>query len=66
MDGRRVEMGPGEVSFGGDQHCVTDERGHTGHRSGTVGDEPAVLMLVQLEQAGARGRPANLLDEGDG
>lgn len=66
MDGKRVEMGAGEVSFGGDQQCVVDGQGHRGHRSGTVGNEPAVLMLVQLEQAGARGRPANALDEGDG
>lgn len=49
MDGTRVEMGPGEVSFGGDQGCAADADGHQGHRSGTVGDEPAVLMLVQME-----------------
>ncbi|MDN5870391.1 MAG: cupin domain-containing protein [Nitrococcus sp.] len=49
MDGARVEMGPGEVSFGGDQGCVADEHGRKGHRSGTVGDQPAVLMLVQME-----------------
>lgn len=66
MDGRRVEMGAGEVSFGGDQHCVADAHGHQGHRSGTVGNEPAVLMLVQLQKAGARGRPANALDADDG
>lgn len=48
MDGRRVEMGPGEISFGADQH--TQERdGKRGHLSGTVGNEPAVLMLVQFE-----------------
>ncbi|HEX5959803.1 MAG TPA: hypothetical protein VFY97_00975 [Rhodanobacteraceae bacterium] len=51
MDGRRVEMGAGEVSFGGDQGCIADASGHKGHRSGTVGDEPAVLMLVQVEHA---------------
>jgi hypothetical protein len=66
MDGRRVEMGAGEVSFGGDQHCEADAQGHKGHRSGTVGDQPAVLMLVQLEQPTSRGRPANALDEDDG
>ncbi len=54
MDGQRVEMGPGEVSFGGDQGCTADADGHKGHRSGTVGDEPAVLMLVQM----ARKNPA--------
>ena len=48
MDGTRVEMGAGDVSFGGDQGCVADAHGHKGHRSGTVGDEPAVLMIVQM------------------
>lgn len=52
MDGQRVEMGQGELSFGADQN--TRERdGRKGHRSGTVGSEPAVLMLVQFEQAPA-------------
>jgi hypothetical protein len=49
MDGHRVEMGAGELSFGGDQGCTADATGRKGHRSGTVGDEPAVLMLVQME-----------------
>jgi predicted outer membrane protein len=49
MDGNRVEMGPGEVSFGGDQNTKLDAHGRKGHRSGTVGDQPAVTMLVQLE-----------------
>jgi hypothetical protein len=53
MDGQRVEMGPGEISFGEDQGSVPDARGRQGHLSGTVGDEPAVLMLVQLEDAPA-------------
>ena len=48
MDGQRVEMGPGELSLGEDQHCVKDTQGRFGHRSGTVGDEPAHLMIVQL------------------
>ncbi len=51
MDGQRVEMGPGEVSFGGDQNCVTQAGGRTGHRSGTVGEEPAHLMIVQMHVA---------------
>ena len=51
MDGNRVEMGAGEVSFGGDQGCVADAQGRKGHRSGTVGDEPAVLMIVQMDGA---------------
>lgn len=47
MDGTRVEMGPGELSLGEDQHCVKDAQGRQGHRSGTIGPEPAVLMTVQ-------------------
>lgn len=52
MDGMRVEMGAGEISFGGDQDCREVE-GRRGHRSGTVGREPAVLMVIQLEEAAA-------------
>lgn len=48
MDGTRVEMGPGELSFGEDQQCCPDAQGRQGHRSGTVGGEPAHLMTVQL------------------
>jgi len=48
MDGTRVEMGPGELSLGEDQACVADAEKRRGHRSGTIGDEPAVLMTVQL------------------
>jgi hypothetical protein len=48
MDGGRVEMGPGEFSFGGDQN-TRETGGRKGHLSGTVGNEPAVLMLIQLE-----------------
>ena len=48
-DGTRVEMGPGEVSFGADQHAKPDSCGRSGHLSGTIGNEPATLMLVQLE-----------------
>ena len=50
MDGQRVEMGPGEISFGGDQN-TRPVNGRQGHRSGTVGPEPAVLMVVQLDEA---------------
>jgi len=48
MDGERVEMGPGEISFGEDQDTRARD-GRQGHLSGTAGDQPAVLMLVQLE-----------------
>lgn len=48
MDSTRREFGPGELSFGEDQNCVADENGRKGHRSGTIGEQPAVLMTVQL------------------
>lgn len=48
MDGQRVEMGPGEFSFGADQG-TRESNGRKGHRSGTVGPQPAVLWLAQLE-----------------
>jgi hypothetical protein len=48
MDGQRVEMGPGEISFGEDQN-TREVDGRKGHLSGTVGDAPAVLMVVQFE-----------------
>jgi len=56
MDGARIEMGPGELSFGGDQNC-REEDGKLGHRSGTVGDAPAVLMVIQFEDMPAPSSP---------
>ena len=47
MDGTRIEQGPGEFSFGEDQGCTARD-GRKGHRSGTIGSVPAVLMTVQL------------------
>jgi hypothetical protein len=47
MDGMRIEQGPGEFSFGENQGC-TLTNGRRGHRSGTIGEAPAVLMTVQL------------------
>ena len=49
MDGTRVEQGPGEFSLGEDQGC-TETDGKKGHRSGTIGDQPAALMTVQLHR----------------
>jgi hypothetical protein len=48
MDGVRVEMGAGEISFGEDQNTRSAD-GKRGHLSGTIGSQPAVLMLVQFE-----------------
>ena len=56
MDGTRAEMGTGEISFGADQNC-RDVQGKRGHRSGTIGKDPAVLMLVQLDDAAASAVP---------
>jgi hypothetical protein len=56
MDGTRIEMGAGEISFGGDQNC-RERDGRLGHRSGTVGAEPAVLLVVQLDEGGAPSSP---------
>src|ERR1700723_1089368 len=55
MDGVRIEQRPGEFSFGEDQGC-TLTRGRKGHRSGTIGGAPAVLMTVQLHIPPARER----------
>ncbi len=48
MDGTRVEMGPGELSLGEDQGSVSDSAQRKGHRSGTIGNEPAILATIQL------------------
>lgn len=56
MDGTKAEFGPGEISFGGDQNC-TEVDGHKGHRSATVGDAPAVLMLLQFDDIGLADSP---------
>lgn len=56
MDGHQVEMGAGEISFGEDQGTKADAQGRKGHLSGTVGDVPAVLILVQFEQTPSVGQ----------
>jgi hypothetical protein len=48
MDGTKISFGPGDISLGEDQNCREDSQGRKGHRSGTIGDQPAVLMTVQL------------------
>jgi predicted outer membrane protein len=57
MDGKRVEMGPGDVSFGGDQSTRPDAQGRRGHRSGTVGNQPSINLIVQLEKDPGAGQP---------
>ncbi|HTV94724.1 MAG TPA: hypothetical protein VME42_01950 [Steroidobacteraceae bacterium] len=53
MDGTRIEQGPGEFSLGEDQGSILMQ-GRKGHRSGTIGSEPARLMTVQLHTAPTR------------
>ena len=55
MDGTRAEMGAGDIAFGGDQNCRAID-GKIGHRSGTLGGEPAVLMVVRFDD-----RPAPMI-----
>ncbi|MGD9922309.1 MAG: cupin domain-containing protein [Pseudorhodoplanes sp.] len=50
-DGIRVEMGQGDLAFGGDQNAAPDAQGRVGHRSGAIGSEPCALMIVQLDPA---------------
>lgn len=54
MDGTRREFGAGECSLGEDQDCVKDVEGRKGHRSGTIGETPCVLMCVQLHVPAVR------------
>ncbi|NJC27374.1 cupin domain-containing protein [Neolewinella antarctica] len=44
MDGQRVEMRVGELSFGADQG-TTDEQGH---KSGVLDNKPCTMMIVQF------------------
>ena len=53
MDGTRVEMGVGELSFGGDQNTRAKD-GKSGHLSWVVGNDPCQLMIVQLGEGMAR------------
>ncbi|WP_343528934.1 hypothetical protein [Sphingomonas sp.] len=42
--GERIEMGPGDLHWGQDLN-TTDGRGH---RSGQIGEEPCVLLMLQF------------------
>jgi hypothetical protein len=63
MSGDRIEMGPGEWSFGGDQSC-RERNGKKGHLSGTVGREPAVLLLIQFEDESPLAPPSAVRKSG--
>ena len=47
MDGKKVEMKTGDLSFGNDLNTKRSQ-GKQGHRSWTVGDEPCQLLIIQL------------------
>lgn len=53
MDGRRVTIGPGEFSFGGDENCRADSGGRLGHLSGQIGDVPCVQLIIENNAAAA-------------
>ncbi len=55
MDGTRIEQQAGGISLGADQNCRRDAQGRQGHRSGTIGSVPAVLMCVRLTSPPPRG-----------
>jgi hypothetical protein len=59
MDGKRVEMGAGDICFGEDQNTRSDAQGHKGHFSGTIGTKPAVLMVVQLKDPPTVNQPGH-------
>ncbi|UZO80849.1 hypothetical protein NBT05_18155 [Aquimarina sp. ERC-38] len=48
QQGNRIEMGPGDIHFGEDLD-TTEISGNRGHKSGTVGNEPCCMMIVQFE-----------------
>ncbi|MGB5944027.1 MAG: hypothetical protein WBG71_14180 [Leeuwenhoekiella sp.] len=52
QDGNRVEMGPGEIHFGQDLDTKS-KKGKKGHRSGTVGDAPCYMMIIQFKRSPA-------------
>jgi hypothetical protein len=48
QDGNRVEMGPGDIHWGQDIGGK-DIDGNSGHRSGQIGSEPCVHLMLQFE-----------------
>ncbi|AXH35401.1 hypothetical protein DVJ78_08245 [Humibacter sp. BT305] len=46
QDGTRIEMGPGDLHWGADQHTAAIGGG-PGHRSGQIGDSGCLLMMIQ-------------------
>ena len=50
QDGKRVEMGPGDIHWGADL-ATQDGDATVAHRSGQLGDVPCMQLLVQFEDA---------------
>jgi hypothetical protein len=59
-DHKRVEMGPGEISFGEDQNTKPNDQGLKGHLSGALGNTPAVLMIAQTAISPTVNQPCHL------
>jgi len=57
MDNHRVEFGPGELSFGYDGISKLKD-GKIGHLSGNPGDEPARVLVIQVDSL-----PKNISDK---
>lgn len=57
MDGKRVNLGPGDVSVGEDLNTKPDAQGHIGHLSGNVSDGPVTLMVIQLDEPATVNQP---------
>jgi hypothetical protein len=49
QDGSQVTLPPGSLYLGEDLNTSADAQGHKGHLSGKKGDEPLVLMIMQLD-----------------
>lgn len=49
-DGKTIKMSAGEMSFGGDQ-LAQMVNGKEGHISGSLGKQPAKVMIIQLKES---------------
>jgi hypothetical protein len=47
QDGKRVEMGPGDIHWGEDINTSGPQE-RRGHRSGQIGDVPCVQLMIQF------------------
>jgi hypothetical protein len=47
QDGKRVDMGPGDIHWGAD--VAHGERSTIAHRSGVIGDAPCVQLMLQFD-----------------